>query len=122
MRILMALLSTLLFAAIGFVIFAFLREFVFSKVKVNKWIILSITILIVVLTSYFGVSGKSILGRYILPTIYVIFFLWFLDTSGLFNAVESKGKTYEQNKNRKKDVIRPKAKPNRVKNTNKNDK
>ncbi|WP_142413152.1 hypothetical protein [Hathewaya massiliensis] len=119
MKILMFLLSTLLSAFIGFLIFSFLREFVFSKIKLNKWIILGINVAILIIPAILKIPMDGLLGRTIFPTIYIIFFLWFLDAAGLFAAAEGKGKAYGDKKRKENDIIKPKAKPNRVKNINK---
>lgn len=119
MKILMFFLSTLLFALIGFFVFAILRQYVFPKIKVNKWIILAMNAAILIIPAVFKISMNGILGRVVFPTIYVIFFLWFLDAAGFFNSMENKGKAYSNKKRRDNDIIKPKAKPNRVKYLNK---
>ncbi len=79
------------------------RKFIFSKVKINKWIPLGISI--VILASQFFIGNQNKWINAVLTLLTVMFFLWFMD-------IHSTGgpKVPE-----KKIVIKPKAKPNRVK-------
>lgn len=106
---------SLLLAAGSFLIFGFLREYVFSKIKVNKWIILCLAILCMVMPAIFKIGYNGILGRFVFPVIYVILFLWFIESTGFFNKVGDTANARQNQKRKEQDVIRPKAKPNRVK-------
>ncbi|NKF07068.1 hypothetical protein [Clostridium gasigenes] len=79
------------------------RKFIFSKVKINKWIPLGISI--VILASQFFIGNQNKWINAVSTLLTVMFFLWFME-------IHSTGgpKVAE-----KKIVIKPKAKPNRVK-------
>lgn len=93
--------------AITFGILVLGRKYVFSKVKVNKYILLGISIVLFVLQIFLpAILGKNVLWLSMLLTIItVIFFLWFMD------VVSTGGPKRKE----KQIQIRPKAKPNRVK-------
>lgn len=78
------------------------RKYVFSKVRVNKWIILAITIVLFILPYILKIQNGWLTWLFIIITVW--FFLWFME-------IQSTGGP----KAEKKIVIRPKAKPNRVK-------
>lgn len=86
------------------------RKYVFSKVKINKWILLGISI--VLLAVQYFMKIKSGWLSIVLTLIIITAFLWFMDiqNTGGPKAAE------------KKIVIRPKAKPNRVKHLKKDEK
>ncbi|WP_300382870.1 hypothetical protein [Clostridium sp.] len=79
------------------------RKYVFNKVRVNKWIILSITI--VLFAAQFFIKIQNMWLNMAFSLVIVWFFLWFMD-------IQSTG---GPKKKEKKMEIRPKAKPNRVK-------
>ena len=86
------------------------RKFIFSKVRINKYIPLAISIALFVLQMFLPTimpNGNNIVSMG-LTIITVTFFMWFLDivTTG---GPKKKEKQIE---------IRPKAKPNRVKHLN----
>lgn len=85
------------------------RKYVFSKVRVNKWIILSITI--VLFLAQFFINTKNMWLSMVFTLVVVWFFLWFMD-------IQSTG---GPKKKEKKIEIRPKAKPNRVKHLKNNE-
>lgn len=85
------------------------RKYVFSKVRVNKWIILAITIILFV--AQILMTPQNIWIRMLFTLVVVWFFLWFMD-------IQSTG---GPKKKEKKIEIRPKAKPNRVKHLKKNE-
>ena len=98
--------------AIMFGIMILCRKYIFSKVKINKYIPLGIAIAFFVLQLFM----PTILGRniwwvsFILMIITLTFFLWFLD-------IQTTGGPKKKEKEIK---IVPKAKPNRVKHLNNN--
>lgn len=79
------------------------RKYVFSKVKVNKWIILAIAVVLFVIQVL--VQSNNIFVTMAFTLAVVWFFLWFFE-------IQSTG---GPKKKEKKIEIRPKAKPNRVK-------
>lgn len=96
------------------VIFAYnvLKVYVFDKIKINKWIILTIAALVFVVPNLLLpklMQNNSLLA--LLQTIvFLILFLWFMDMTKL-------GKVNAASKDNKNNtVMRAKAKPNRVNN------
>lgn len=111
MEILSTILIIIAAIAVIFVLLAVGRKYVFSRFKVNKWIILSVAIILFILQALLGV-GKNIYVQFIFMIPIIWFFLWFMEiNSGL--AIKSK---------EKKIVIKSKAKPNRAKHLNKDNK
>nr|WP_246582990.1 hypothetical protein [Clostridium simiarum] len=88
-----------------------LNVYLLKKIKVNKWIILALAILVFFLPIFFNNFN---LNQYILVPVqsilFVILLLWFFD-------LVSMGKV----KKEKQIKIKPKAKPNRVKNMSNNE-
>ena len=110
-------LKILVFALIVLVVFNALNIFVFSKIKVNKWIVLGGILLTVVVSPIllvYKIDINGTLWQYLLGAVFGILFLWFLDLSGFRKSKGSKSA-----KKQPEIVIRSKAKPNRVKNKNK---
>ena len=107
-------LSTLLYfivlLAIVFGIMFLGRKYVFSKVRINKYIPLGISIVTLILQLFMPVMlGKDVFWvSFLLTILTVTFFLWFMDIQA----------TGGPKKKEKKIEIRPKAKPNRVKHLN----
>ena len=79
------------------------KKFIFSKVKINKWIPLSIAIVLFIVQVLLGTTHKYF--SYVVSVFSVSFFLWFMD------IIQTGG----PKKKEKQIVIKPKAKPNRVK-------
>ena len=98
----------LLVAVFGIMYFG--NKYVFSKVRINKYIPLGIAIALFILQIFMPVilGNNTILVTFILTILTVTFFLWFMD------IVTTGG----PKKKEKKIEIRPKAKPNRVKHLN----
>ena len=88
------------------------RKYVFSKVRINKFIPLAIAIILLVIQMFLPniVSwGSNIIVVITMTILTVTFFMWFLE-------IQTTG---GPKKKEKEIVIRPKAKPNRVKHLNK---
>ncbi len=83
--------------------FTFGRKYVFSKVRVNKWIILAISVVLFLVQ--FLVKSTNVWVTMLFTVVILWFFMWFMD---IHNTGGPKQKE-------KKIEIRPKAKPNRVK-------
>lgn len=103
----MSIILTIAYFAItiGLMILLFTlgKKYVFSKVRINKWIPLAISLVLFVVQFFIKTTNMYIsMG---LTLVIVWFFLWFLD-------IQSTG---GPKKKEKKIEIRPKAKPNRVK-------
>jgi hypothetical protein len=95
---------------IGMVVFIIsgillLKKFVFGKVTINKYIPLIISILILGTQIILGNGNKLVNSA--LTVIAVLFFAWFWDINETGSVSSKKEKVIK---------MRPKAKPNRVKN------
>ena len=104
------LLYFLVLLAIVFGVMFLGRKYVFSKVRINKYIPLGIAIALFILQIFMpAILGKNIVWvSFLLTILTVTFFLWFMD------IVTTGGPKQKE----KKIEIRPKAKPNRVKHLN----
>lgn len=96
------------FGLLILVIYNLLRIFVLSKLNVNKWVVLSAAVLVFFLPLLTGINMNTTIAALIQSGLFVILFLWFMDLSGFSNRRSKK----------KEVVIKPKAKPNRVKKHN----
>lgn len=103
MNILTTILFFLLMLVITFAVYILSKKFIFSKVKINKWIPLSIAMVLFIAQILLGSTNKYL--SYGLSIFAVLFFLWFMDVN----------QTGGPKKKEKQIVIKPKAKPNRVK-------
>ena len=79
------------------------RKYVFSKVRINKWIPLAISLVLFI--GQFIVRSTNPWITMVFTLVIVWFFMWFMDIQN----------TGGPKKKEKKIEIRPKAKPNRVK-------
>ena len=104
------LLYFLVLLALVFGVMFLGRKYVFSKVRINKYIPLGIAIVLFILQIFMpAILGKNIVWvSFLLTILTVTFFLWFMD------IVTTGGPKQKE----KKIEIRPKAKPNRVKHLN----
>lgn len=103
MNILTTILLFLLTLVIIIAAYIFSKKFIFSRVKINKWIPLSIAIALFIVQIALGAANKYISTG--LSIFAVLFFLWFIDIT----------QTGGPKKKEKQIVIRSKAKPNRAK-------
>lgn len=103
-------LSTLLYFIVLLAIVFGVIKYVFSKVRINKYIPLGISIVTLILQGFMpAILGENIWWvSFLLTILTVTFFLWFMDIQA----------TGGPKKKEKKIEIRPKAKPNRVKHLN----
>lgn len=107
MGIFLSILSFVIMLAVMIVAYSLCRKYVFTKVRVNKWIPLAIAIILFIVQLTVGNTNKYLnMG---LSIFTVLFFLWFMDIL----------QTGGPKKKEKQIVIKPKAKPNRVKNRKK---
>ena len=106
----MKILFTILYfiAVIAFLLggIALLKIFVFNKVRINKFIPLAISIILLITQIFF--RSNNLIINTIVILLAVFAFSWF------FDIVQTGGPKKE-----KKIVIKPKAKPNRAKHINK---
>ena len=117
----------LLFAVIVLVVYNGLKRYVLAKIKINKWIVFAVAVAVLILPNILvgvlqlNIQPNNIFWVYGPSSVFIILFLWFVDLSGWNRRGKSSTAApvtgFGKKKNTKKDVvIRPKAKPNRVKN------
>ena len=105
-----------------YIIYAVLKKYFFSKFKVNKWIIIGIILAVfavpLILSSVMGFKMNIIIST-IQSGVLVILFLWFMDTMGWGPKTAPSKTKLKTNKTKyaTTTVIKSKAKPNRLKNT-----
>lgn len=125
MDIFLAILSMMAFAVVTLVVYNVLKVYVLDKVKINKWIVLAVAVVLFVGPMVLWPDMPGYVSNYIIPGVVVIFLLWFMDLLGFMKGRKffnrkptSNGSSSTSSKKDKKNdvVIRPKAKPNRVKN------
>lgn len=127
MNIFIQILSMLAFSIVALGIYYGLKTYVLCKIKINKWIVLGIAVVLFVAPILLWPNMPIYVAKYIVPGIFVIFALWFMDLAGFMrrnNVSKTNYKRTNYKKDKKNDIVmRPKAKPNRVKNnTNNNNK
>ncbi|MFL0268086.1 hypothetical protein [Candidatus Clostridium radicumherbarum] len=61
-----------------------LKDIIFRKINLNKWIIFTLGLIIIFVSRFIGVGSTSIYS-YILSGLFVIFLLWFYDLYGADN-------------------------------------
>ncbi len=105
MNIITTVLLFLLMLVVIIIVYLFSKKFIFSKVKINKWIPLSIAIVLFIIQIYLGTRSSNKYFTTILSIFAVLFFLWFMDIN----------QTGGPKSKEKQIVIKSKAKPNRVK-------
>jgi hypothetical protein len=89
------------------VIYNLLKIYVISKIHANKWVVLASAVIMFMIPIFLRLD----LPWNLIPSaITVILLLWFMDLSGLT------GKRYVAKSKKDEIVMKPKAKPNRVKN------
>ena len=106
----------LFFVIIFLVVYNQLKIHVLSKLHPNKWIILVIALISffvpTMTATYFKYTLNGTVWQYVQSAVFIIFFLWFIDLrSGAIYNSSNKGTINKKNNI----VIKPKAKPNRVK-------
>ncbi|SHH64063.1 hypothetical protein [Clostridium grantii] len=111
------ILKMLALVVVVLIAYNFLKIYLLDKIKINKWIVLIMAIIVFILPNFF-VKNVSILGswwQYVYSGTFVILFMWFMDLAGLNKRMQSK---VVSNKDGKNVVIKSKAKPTRLKNSN----
>lgn len=119
MTTLQTILSIVAFSIVVLVVYNVLKIYVLHKIKVNKWVILGIAMVIFVVPMIIWPDMPKYVANYIIPGIFVFLFLWFMDLSGFIKKKNIAPTNYSigTKKDKKDDIVmRPKAKPNRVKN------
>lgn len=103
MNILTSIILFILMFVIILAAYALCKKFIFGKVSINKWIPLSIAVVLVIIQILIGAANKYVTNG--LSIFAVLFFLWFMDIT----------QTGGPKRKEKQITIKPKAKPNRVK-------
>lgn len=120
MDIFLTILSIVAFSIVVLVVYNVLKTYILSKVNINKWIVLVSAMTIFLVPMIIWPNMPKYVANYIIPGAFVIMFLWFMDLSGFMknrNVSKPNSTSTYNKKDKKKDVaIRPKAKPNRIKN------
>lgn len=88
------------------------KLYVLDNIRANKWVVLGIAIAAFIVPNIIWPDKGTGILQYIQTVVFLFFFLWFLDLIGL----SGRGKRVPKNEIQKNNVIRAKAKPNRVKN------
>lgn len=107
MSILLSILYFVVLLAVMIGAYVLCRMYVFTKVRINKWIPLAIAIILFIIQLRLGAINRILSSG--LSILIVLFLLWFMEIL----------QTGGPKKKEKKIVIKPKAKPNRVKNRKK---
>lgn len=103
----MKFLGIISFIVISFVSYNLLKIFVFSNLKINKWIVMMLFLLSFAGSLFVNLPSYVM---YIIQWVYIVLLLWFID-------LYMDDRREKKIKNRNKRVIkhRPKPNPNRVK-------
>ena len=107
---------------IAFAAFSVLKKYVFSKFKVNKWVIIIAAVVVIilplVLMSAIGLQMNSVIST-IQSGLIVLLTLWFMDIMGWGPKTAPASSNAKKNKAKyaTTSVIKSKAKPNRLKYT-----
>lgn len=119
------LVQMILFAAVVLVVYNLLKRYVLTKIHVNKWVVFAVAMVVLLLPNILvGVLKLNIQNNvfwvYGPSSIFIVLFLWFVDLSGWNRrasaSTNTSGTGFGKKSNKKDVVIRPKAKPNRIKN------
>lgn len=103
-------LQMLVMIVIVLLVYNTLRVYVLPKVKVNKWILLALSLIVFIVPSILWPTAvQRFPWNYVQSGLFIIFFLWFAEVAGLYNKSKSARKNTTSST-----IIRPKAKPNRI--------
>ena len=112
----MSMLQIAAVAIVVVIVYNFLKKYLLHKIKVNKWVILVLALFSLflpgILLTSAGINTNGTFWQYLSSGIAIMFILWFLDLMG-FGAYRARSNTASKST----EVIKPKAKPNRVKNS-----
>ena len=102
------LLPLVAYAAVILIVYNVLKIYVLSKFRPNKWIVFAIAVAILTTPSAIKPGINNTPLGYGVSGVFLVLFLWFMD---MFKEDNEKIKNSKNNIH-----IKPKAKPNRVKN------
>ncbi|MCY6484332.1 hypothetical protein OW763_08175 [Clostridium aestuarii] len=102
-------LEMLVLVIIVLLVYNVLKAYVLDKIKINKWVVLSIAIIVFIVPSIFWANKvPNRFLQYAQSAVFIVLFMWFMDLMGW-----GKRRRLSNDKN---EVIKAKAKPNRIKN------
>ena len=120
MTTLQTILSIVAFSIVILVVYNVLKIYVLPKIKVNKWVILGLALVLFLVPMLIWPNMPKYVANYIIPGMFVFLFLWFMDLSGFIKKRNVPPTNYTgigSKKDKKDDIVmRPKVKPNRIKN------
>lgn len=93
-----------------FMLYSMANIYYLSRVKVSKWVILVVSLVFLFLGLIIPAYTDNVIIHYIPTAVFVFFFLWYADLSGLSNIGAPKNKSAKPSS-----TIKPKAKPNKLK-------
>ncbi|EJO5348781.1 hypothetical protein NRP93_002916 [Clostridium botulinum] len=102
------ILQIMLFSILVIVAYTALKVYVLEKIKINKWLVLGLSIFVLIFPALIKFNVNGTIWQYVQSAIVIILTLWFLDLMGIGAGSKPKKKKNDV-------VIRPKAKPNRAK-------
>lgn len=91
-----------------FIAYSVANVYFLSKLKVNKWIVLTASIVFLLIGLVLPAFSDNVILNYVPTAIFVFLFLWYADLSGISSIAVPKNTT-------KTSAIKPKAKPNKLK-------
>lgn len=123
MEIFLSILFIIAMSVLILLAFNFASKRILYKIKANKWVVLTAAIvafLSPVLLAPLATSKVSQAMLLIPQILFIFLLLWFMDLMGWFKKINGVSESPNgikriEHKVNKKDVIKPKAKPNRVK-------
>lgn len=92
-----------------FIVYSMANLYFLSKVKANKWLVLIAGLVFLFIGLIVPAYTDNVFLNYLPTGIFVFLFLWYADLSGLSKIGVPKEKTANTQ------VIKPKAKPNKLK-------
>lgn len=99
------ILQIVIMLGFAYLVFAFGPKYIFDKIGMNKWIPLALAALVII-AQFMLRTNLNVNLQLVLTLIGVFFFIWFMHINMTGGPKKKKEKEI---------VIRPKAKPNRVK-------
>lgn len=108
--------QVLFFVVIFLVVYNQLKLRVLSKLHPNKWLILALAVIAffvpTFIAAYFKYNLNGTVWQYVQSAVFIVFFLWFVDlrSGAIYNTTNRRPVNKKSNT-----VIKPKAKPNRLK-------
>jgi len=92
-----------------FILYSLANMYFLHKLKVSKWLVLILGLVFLFVGLIMPIYTENIVLQYLPTGFFVFLFLWYADLSGLSRIGVPK------DKNKNQPVIKPKAKPNKLK-------